>query len=1277
MPEEALKYIEKKGVYHIQLSRTQVEEFIQYARSFENIKPSLENFARRKALQANILDEDAKVIVDFSQDLEPGQKVDLSNLDFSNLDISKVKFSGANMQGCKFKNAILDSADFSGAILDSAVFKNCRAKGAHFVRTKLNNVTIDNSVFRETFLTDSQGDSIKIINSDLNEAVIRNADWNRAMITDSNLSNCLIDNAHMLNATFDKVKLQNVSASQINLHQATIKPNCSIKNIDLNNATLTYAQLQNCTINADLTSANLLKANLEGASISRARTNKPWYQPSSETIIKNTARASKVVVGTSKVVTSTTTRAKNMFSKLWGSNTPAAQEAVEAPGVKDQVNIQSHSQHYHNIVNTLTTTRLVAEDFVHAKNVVDNLTKIVAGLFDQDYFFPRANNYQLLVEQIEKAHDKGYIDEKYKEEFIKELRKIEIDTTLSSEVLSGLSDEIKEMRDGNKISEELLESDNKPEVIDGWQEIMPIPLEQEIEKQNQLNAPKIAEMQKYYADRHAEFTHYMLKARIENLVNEGILNPQEQKELNEQLRDKNGKFEERVNQTLEKKILINAAEKLKPFLHVLSDPQLANVTKLLGEGQNREQTLAILDSLKDNTFLQKLEIDQLIDRVNINDTLLKYIGIAPSIIALIIPMMKYEQEFAVILSGLQDMFRAPGDIDPSQGPKNPDQAMNAISAICSLLQRDPALRRLFTEEIEKMTQVLLGIFEGQIQASGLEVDFLNQVITFSKKLAQAENSEMFGLFAAVINMIQDPKSALESLQKAENYIQLKDIVQKVLPNFINNQNPDIKSLIEQFLMKTINGSLINNQIAAVLGVDTTKSLELKDAYIQAISSVVNIAAVMMNHKTDCMLLIQAGQSLIAGSEGNISDYLKAVTSGVKLLKQQDVRTVINQELPKIFVATNGVLENKLKSFGLSQEFAMQAVDLVSKIVVSDEMGKILEFTNDLLMLGITLDKKGQMSPSEVMNQLIVGIKEGDYKVGFQGFVALVGNVGKYKELRALVQGTLPALIQNNKEQIVPLMEEFIKNTDLGKKINIDVNDILNIASQKNKNFLDLANYWGKGSYGGVLKETVKLLTSPMVAGFLLEIAGKVAWSYLFKSKKDVETPVQGPDGLDNRNRITQLSESNTGNKTWQTVVPSNLTKKNSNFISSHRVTESMPETEKSNQKSNLNVNKSAINPQNDEQLQSIADGFNPRNKPQKRSKKKMQDQFEFDVPEENKKTIDGGGLHPSNDSYVKKFAPKQNGSPSQYKTKEIKSRHESYVNNVESEAANPLSKGKS
>lgn len=1111
MPVEDINYIEKNGIYYIKLSRAELEEFIQYASSFDNIKPSINSFARRKAIHTDILEQDARVIVDFSIN-NSQEVVDLSGLNFSNLDISDVKFSGANMQGCKFENAILDSADFGAAILDKAIFRNCRAREAKFIKAKLNNVSIINSEFREVYFTDSQAHSLKIINSNLDQAVIRNADWDQAMIVDSNLSNCFIDNSNMANTTFDKIKLHDISARKVILHQATIKSNCSIKNIDLSEADLTYAKLQNCQISdADLAGANLLKANFDGVNISTARPDKAWYLPSSETVIKNTMRATKVAVGAAKVVNSGANFTKKIFSKLWGSSAPAVQKPAEEPLVQkpaeeplaqSDVSKSSNSKHYKNIVNTLNSTRLVAEDFNQAKSAVSSIIKLCEGLFDQDYFFPRANNYQNLLAQIKKAHKKGYIDSQYKNEFFRELKEIKIDnqkyTILPKEVLDSLVLHAKSLQLEQDIINELERHLPNNEAFQIFCEaIMPGQIAQEI---NKLQAPKIAEIQQYYLDRHAEFTHYMLKNRVEKLAKEGVLNPQEKDEYNEQLRDKEGKFEAEINRDLEKKILQLSAEKLKPFLHVLSDPALFELMKLLGEGQNREQTLAAWVSLQENYILQKLGISEIVKGLPIDNKLLKYVGIVPSIVSLIIPMMSHEKEFPIILSDLQDMFRK-GDALGVDGNKRPNQAMNAISAICSLLQQDPTLRRLFTEEIEPMTQVLLSIFERQIQDLGLQVDLLNKVITFSTKLAQQENTEIFWLLTEAVNLIQNPKGIIISIVNQEKYLRLRNVVQDVLPRFIENQHQDIRSLLEQFLMRSMKGVVINNKIAAILGVNTTESLKLLDGYMSVISSAVKIAGAMINHKDEFLGLARSVSEVLNAQEATLGQYCRLAVAGISLLKKDDVRQGIAQALPEIFVATNGVLEKKLKSFGLSQSFAEGAVNLVAKIVISDEVSKILEFANELLVSGMIINK-GVLEVNASLDQMLKGLQSSDYKSALQGFALLVGEAGKYKELKTLVQETLPKLIQDNKEQIIPLIEEFIQQTELGKRINIDVNDILKIASEKNQNLLKFTHHWAQENYMGVVKETVKLLTSPIVVGFLVEIAGKAAWSYLFDKKQE-------------------------------------------------------------------------------------------------------------------------------------------------------------------------------
>ncbi|MCP5369319.1 MAG: pentapeptide repeat-containing protein [Rickettsiaceae bacterium] len=1430
MPTDEIKYSQNNGVYHIKLSRSQVQAFIAAnQRNQQKQRPSINQFAKALAKEHGLLiQETEKIIVDFSDNNE---RVDLSNLDFSGVDLNGVKFSGANMAGCKFVNTILYKADFSSANLDSASFDHCTGINANFQEAQLDNVTINNSNFKKAIFTKSKSNNLIYNKSKLDAASLSEVEWKQAIITDSNLSSvnldkskiisleidhcnlsasslkgvkvdnfrlnqsnlsqstlnkmvvaksciitdsdlsgCLMEEAVLVSAEFHQVQLSNLKANKIKLHEAVIKPNCKINDADFNSADLSYADLRNCNFNnVALDKANLLKADLEGTNISRRRSGKKWYNPSSETLIKTATNVSKLTVHTAALASSGKSAASNMLSKLWGAQ--KAQNSADInleSSVANNINENHSAEHYKKVVDTINKTRLIAEDFTQAQKVVGNIIDVCIELFDQDYFFPRSNNYKDLMQQVDKAYDKGYIDVQYRDSMIyymnnanyntlpKNVLKNIITTNLTLDkivnaleenratnpiltnaipkldpsaaqdqaqklkhylvyhpVLKNIVPELGQISPDNIFTElqnklvNKLESnvaENDKEILLILREIIPETITQEINKRNES---KLDEMERYYVDKHISFTRYMLNERIEKLHKQGILTLDIKDNLIKKLYDKQHQFDEEINFILEKQILKFAANQLQPFLHVLSDPELWTVLKLLGSGQSQEETLTILSNLKENFLFKKLGLNNYIDILD--PQLLEYIGIAPSIMSLIIPMMQYEEEFHTILSGLQDMFRQ-GEVSVfSDGSKRQNDSIKAITTILKLLHQEPALRRSFKEDAEKMTRVLANIFEKDIQNIGLEVKFINQLVTFAAKIMQDENKDICLLFVKIIELSQNPQEVIKSLSDQEGYDQLKNIIQLVLPNFIENQNGDIKLLIENFLMTTLKGSEINNQIAKILDIDPTKSLELQDSYIKLISSALKITGVTMNHQDEFLALMQVGQEILTGekveasqylqaisyglnllqkedvrkvigqelteifaatngvlenkiqsfglsqefaeqsvnlvgkiisgdkaqqileftqdilnvniiesgadykkilpnilqslhdktkydkltnivktslpqllkeNDNNInaliaeflgnteqgseinnqiakildidstkslelkesyiklissalkitgsmmehrtellqltkigqeiltgekveaSQYLQAISYGLNLLQKEDVRKVIGQELIEIFAATNGVLENKIKSFGLSQEFAKQSVSLVSNLLKSDEVGEILLFTNQLLQSATTLDK-GKLTLNSSMNKLFTGVKDGNYKEAFQGFAELAGNSGKYKELKTLVQHTLPSLIDNNKDQIVPLMEEFIKKTELGKRINIDVNQILKIASEKNKNLINFAKYWSEGNYLGIVKETVKLLTSPMVTGFLLEIAGKALYSHLFKSNEVV------------------------------------------------------------------------------------------------------------------------------------------------------------------------------
>ncbi len=122
----------------------------------------------------------------------------LEKLNLSNLDLSNIYLRGVRISETSFEGANLSNADFSGATLVVVRFDRAQAQGAKFI-----GVTIENSCM----------EGIDLTKADLSSAAVNNSDINSAILVEATLHEAKLLNTRVADADFRDSDLSSADLS--------------------------------------------------------------------------------------------------------------------------------------------------------------------------------------------------------------------------------------------------------------------------------------------------------------------------------------------------------------------------------------------------------------------------------------------------------------------------------------------------------------------------------------------------------------------------------------------------------------------------------------------------------------------------------------------------------------------------------------------------------------------------------------------------------------------------------------------------------------------------------------------------------------------------------------------------------------------------------------------------------------------------------------------------------------------------------------------------------
>ncbi len=243
---------------YITLSRDHLVEYLKKIRRTKDL--SLNDFAKELYI-ASIpkgakYDNELKIIADLSSKINmfgnnEWNRLDLSELNFTNADLSGTNFAGSNLKNCNFKGANITNASFESALVTEGVFIDTVAINSNFFNADITDSRIEKSDFSGaifnwskcsgTSLSDVKMDFLQANNSvwklvklervslnysDFTAADCRGGEFLRVQARKSLFDDSLLNNMRFDGCTFDKSLFNRVTA----IH--TIWDNCFANEIE-------------------------------------------------------------------------------------------------------------------------------------------------------------------------------------------------------------------------------------------------------------------------------------------------------------------------------------------------------------------------------------------------------------------------------------------------------------------------------------------------------------------------------------------------------------------------------------------------------------------------------------------------------------------------------------------------------------------------------------------------------------------------------------------------------------------------------------------------------------------------------------------------------------------------------------------------------------------------------------------------------------------------------------------------------------------------------------
>ena len=220
-----------------------------------------------------------------------------------------------------------------------------------------------------------------------------------------------------------------------------------------------------------------------------------------------------------------------------------------------------------------------------------------------------------------------------------------------------------------------------------------------------------------------------------------------------------------------------------------------------------------------------------------------------------------------------------------------------------------------------------------------------------------------------------------------------------------------------------------------------------------------------------------------------------LASGAEVLGSKQFHDLLNNDLPTYLKANKSSLidagmkliehdktiQALLTSNGISTELVKEGADVG------------IEFAAAALPLANKLATQSLAHPEE-LNKILMSIDEvikapkSEQEKKIMNTVSLILDFkNKHKEIGSLIDNELPTLLTEHSEKLGSVIDKFLSQTALGKKVNVKAEEIIKVASKHVPELTEIAGLYAKREYASMIPKVAKLIFKKDV----MSLAGKM------------------------------------------------------------------------------------------------------------------------------------------------------------------------------------------
>lgn len=282
----------------------------------------------------------------------------------------------------------------------------------------------------------------------------------------------------------------------------------------------------------------------------------------------------------------------------------------------------------------------------------------------------------------------------------------------------------------------------------------------------------------------------------------------------------------------------------------------------------------------------------------------------------------------------------------------------------------------------------------------------------------------------------------------------------------------------------------------------TQSGSLDDLLEKSISLGLKAVSATAKDTESLTAIYKSAKPFIEGNiakEDLLTTHLKLARSIANLMAKDPTLTILKDELPQFLQDNKGtisrVIENAQTAYPDSTftkllkktspqgiqasdaEIFVDAFALVTKItlpIITDLARESLSHPDEL---GIIIEQGKKVIDSNKTNQTNE----------IKGLINMLSTFKKENaNIKKIIDKDLPKLLNKHKIELGATLDVCLNQTQIGKKLNLKGSDVLEIASKKTPQLVEIAELYAKNKYAAMIPKAAKIMADKQVLKLMVE-----------------------------------------------------------------------------------------------------------------------------------------------------------------------------------------------